>query len=86
MLIQALPTLLNIARAGLQEVPALVAQLEQQAAESVLVIEQNINATPREIIARLVERYPLLASLEAHPQAEQVITKIVKVLKERPKK
>lgn len=82
----ALQTLLKIAQAEAEQLPALVAELEQQAAQYVLLVQNNLQEAPAIIITRLVERYPELGTLQAHPQATLVMQRITKILKARSKR
>lgn len=81
-MIKALITLREIAHANPAEVPALVLRLENEAAEYVLIVRENLDDAPAIILRRLVERFPLLAALQLHPDAEAVINSIVAVLRQ----
>lgn len=79
---QALTTLREIAETVEPErLRALVAQLEEHAAECVLLLRQNLDEQPKQLMAQLVAQFPALVTLQLHPQAETVISRIVTELK-----
>ena len=75
-----LATLREIATAPPAEVPALVARLETEAEQYIKTVKENLSNAPEIIMTRLVERYPMLAVLQANPLASLVIARIVETL------
>ena len=78
----ALQTLREIAETAEPVVlQGLVAKLEKQAAECVLLIRHNLHEQPAQVINALGAKFPILITLALNPQAETVIARIIETLK-----